>query len=762
MVDDIGATDEDTPVTIDLLGNDSDVDGDTLTITDVSVPEEQGTVVDNGDGTVTFTPAENFNGPATITYSVSDGNGGSDSGEATISVGPVNDAPIAVDDVASTEFETPVTIDVLDNDIDPDGDELGLVTATVPAAQGTVVVNEDNSITFTPADGFEGTAIIDYTVSDGNGLTDFGVVEVLVSDEPLDGIVQGTDGDDLIDTTFDQDPQGDRIDNNDEILPGEGPNDDIVLAGDGDDTVLAGDGDDDVDGGEGEDEIFGEDGDDTLDGGADDDLIDGGAGDDTITDLDGNNEVVGGTGSDTVTTGDGDDFIDTAAPLDDDPAPLPDRGFPGVFDADEDPDNDKDVVDAGDGDNIVFTGDDDDIITTGDGNDFVDAGFDDDVINTGAGDDEIIGGEGSDDIQAGDGDDIVYGGLAPIFPDALNIPDEDGDPVPDNGMDVIDGGAGDDQLFGQDDDDILIGGSGDDLLDGGVDDDDLDGGTGDDTLIGGQGADVMAGGDDRDTFIVDAPEDGFGDEIDGGDGGDDFDTLDLRGSGPLRVTFTSPDNEDGFVEFLDDEGDVSGRLDFVEIESVIPCFTPGTMIATPKGERAVETLEIGDRIITRDNGIQEIRWIGNTTLPGDRLIRAEHLRPVLIRQGALGNDLPERDMLVSPNHRVLVANDKTALYFEESEVLVAAKHLTGMEGIDVVDVSEVTYIHFMFDQHEVILSDGAWTESFQPGDQSLAGVGNAQRTEILELFPELKTRSGLEGYPAARRSLKKHEARLLM
>ena len=185
------------------------------------------------------------------------------------------------------------------------------------------------------------------------------------------------------------------------------------------------------------------------------------------------------------------------------------------------------------------------------------------------------------------------------------------------------------------------------------------------------------------------------------------------------------------------------------------------MIATPKGERRVEDLVVGDRVITRDNGIQEIRWVGAREMTGQELAHKAHLLPVLIRQGALGNNLPERDRLVSPNHRVLVANDKTALYFEEREVLVAAKHLTGLEGVDIVETSGTTYIHVMFDQHEVILSDGTWTESFQPGDMSLAGVGNAQRNEILELFPELATREGVDGYVAARRTLKKHEAKLL-
>lgn len=277
----------------------------------------------------------------------------------------------------------------------------------------------------------------------------------------------------------------------------------------------------------------------------------------------------------------------------------------------------------------------------------------------------------------------------------------------------------------------------------------------------------MLGGAGRDTFVnVNA-----GDFVDGGSGPEDFDTLDLRGSvpagGSFSITYTSADREDGIVTYLDADGNPSldthagGQLVFQEIENIIPCFTPGTLIATPKGARKVEDLGVGDRVITRDNGIQEIRWVGARALSGAELEHAVNLKPVLIRQGALGNDLPERDMMVSPNHRVLVANDKTALYFEEREVLVAAKHLVSLEGVDVVDVSGTTYIHIMFDQHEVILSDGTWTESFQPGDQSLNGIGTAQRQEILELFPELATEEGVDAYASARRSLKKHEAKLI-
>ena len=246
-------------------------------------------------------------------------------------------------------------------------------------------------------------------------------------------------------------------------------------------------------------------------------------------------------------------------------------------------------------------------------------------------------------------------------------------------------------------------------------------------------------------------------DLDGDGQSDDVDVLDLTGSNVDFITYEAGDPEAGTVTFLD-----GSTMTFSEIENVIPCFTPGTTIATPKGERLVEELREVDRIITRDNGIQEIRWVGRKEMSGKSLVANPHLKPILVRAGSLGNGLPERDMLVSLNHRMLVASDKTKLYFEEREVLAAAKHLVGAEGIHAVDVMGTAYIHFMFDRHEVVLSNGAWTESFQPGDYSLKGIGNSQRNEIFELFPELQEKQGLEGYQSARRALKKHEARLLV
>jgi hypothetical protein len=370
----------------------------------------------------------------------------------------------------------------------------------------------------------------------------------------------------------------------------------------------------------------------------------------------------------------------------------------------------------------------------------------------------IIGGEGSDVIDSGIGDDLVYGGVAPGVTDVVNLPDAGGDLVVGNNADDLRGGVGSDTIFGLDDDDTIDGGLDADFIDAGFDDDLVTGATGNDTIIGGEGADTLTGGGDRDSIIGG----NVGDVVDGSENGDDFDTLDLTGAGPLRVIFDPTNAENGTVEFLDGTtGAVTGTMSFVNIENVIPCFTPGTLIATPRGEVSVENLRAGDRVITRDNGLQEIRWVGSRTLGWRDLNAAPHLKPVLVRQGSLGHGLPERDMLVSPNHRLLVANDRTALYFDEHEVLVAAKHLITGQGVHAVESMGTTYIHFMFDRHEVVLSNGAWTESFQPGDMTLKGMGNAQRGEIFDLFPELKTDAGVENYGAARRTLKRHEAALL-
>ena len=350
----------------------------------------------------------------------------------------------------------------------------------------------------------------------------------------------------------------------------------------------------------------------------------------------------------------------------------------------------------------------------------------DDTLFGGAGQDVIFGQGGADSIDGGAGDDTLEGG---------------------SGDDVVLGGAGNDDLFG---------GEGRDTLDGGEGDDVLRGDLGEDLLIAGPGNDILDGQDNSDRFRIDFA--GNHTIIGGEDAnGLDVDILDLSG---VSANVIRTGAESGRVDFLDAGGNVINTATYSEIEQVI-CFTSGTRIATLRGEVPVEALEPGDRVITRDNGSQIVRWCGRRDLQATALAAAPDLQPVLIRAGSLGPDSPVRDMMVSPNHRMLLNQPVAQLLFEESEVLVAAKHLAGMDGIQSVRTESVSYIHVMFDAHEIILADGAWSESFQPGAISLGSIGHEQRGEILALFPELAETQGLNAYGSARRSLRRHEAQLL-
>ena len=193
----------------------------------------------------------------------------------------------------------------------------------------------------------------------------------------------------------------------------------------------------------------------------------------------------------------------------------------------------------------------------------------------------------------------------------------------------------------------------------------------------------------------------------------------------------------------------------------VPCFTPGTRIVTERGERRVEKLSVGDRVATRDNGLQPIRWIGQVTLTPDDLEQDPSLRPVRIRAGAMGAGVPTRDMLVSPQHRLLLRERDLGLLFDGNEMLVPAVRLLAAPGFQRRNVSAVTYIHLMFDHHELILSDGVWTESFQPGADVLSAMDEAQRGELLRLFPALSGPAPERVYPAARSTVKAFETRAI-
>ncbi|ELA9574451.1 tandem-95 repeat protein, partial [Vibrio parahaemolyticus] len=169
---------EDTPTIINVLGNDTFESTDKVVSLDADNGPKNGTVIVNNDGTVTYTPDDNYVGEDTFTYIVTSG-GMSESTTVEVNVTPVNDAPVAKDDIATTQEDTAVTIDVLPNDTDVDGDKLSIQSATVPEAQGKVEI-VDGKLVFTPAENFNGDAEITYTLTDG-ALTDQATVKVTVN-----------------------------------------------------------------------------------------------------------------------------------------------------------------------------------------------------------------------------------------------------------------------------------------------------------------------------------------------------------------------------------------------------------------------------------------------------------------------------------------------------------------------------------------------------------------------------------------------------
>ena len=187
----------------------------------------------------------------------------------------------------------------------------------------------------------------------------------------------------------------------------------------------------------------------------------------------------------------------------------------------------------------------------------------------------------------------------------------------------------------------------------------------------------------------------------------------------------------------------------MHISPVTPCFTPGAMIATNRGSVPVETLRSGDKVVTRDNGLKRIYWVGRREVPLQELQQADELTPVVVRAGALGSGLPRRDMVVSPSHRFLVSPDQAFLAMD-GEALVAARHLIDGRRIHYAKTLGVSYLHLLCDAHQVILADGVWTESFHPDDQVMRGMGNSQRREILDLFPEVETMGASARFPSVR------------
>jgi Ca2+-binding RTX toxin-like protein len=614
-----------------------------------------------------------------------------------------------------------------------------------------------------------------------------------------DDTVYGGDGNDLI-TTLDEDPTfGDA-------LYGDAGNDTIIGANT-DDTLFGGTGNDVLSGGGNTDTLFGGDGDDTLAGGAGADSLDGGAGfdvadysasatgvtinlltgaasggdaqGDTLTGIEGvigsgandaltagasggtlfgglgNDTLQGGAGNDALTGGDGADTLQGGVGNDtlsggagSDTAiftgPVTDYSFgfaSGNVLIVTDSVAGRDGVDRLDGvEFATFNGVTYRVIAGDDGANTTLQGPNDGTPSL------IIAHAGNDWGGGHATSDVVFGGA---------------------GNDTLDGGDGNDTLVGEADDDLLRGDGGNDSLFGGTGSDTLQGGAGNDRLEGGDGNDLLEGGDGADTQIGGSGDDtirltGVGDVVDGGENTGDNDVLDLSNWGwrNTNILYDPGSTQSGTVQFLDSNGAILGSMQFSNFETVIPCFTPGTLITTHRGEVAVETLRAGDEVLTRDHGYRPLVWAGQRVLSAADLIANPQLRPVRIAAGALGHGLPRQDMLVSPQHRMLIEGARAEMLFGEGEVLVAALHLVGLPGIETVFLPGLTYVHVMFEGHEIVCADGAWSESFQPAQRMLSGMEADQAEEIRALFPELAQRE--TAFASARLTLKAYEARVLL
>jgi CSLREA domain-containing protein len=390
-VDDTANTNEDTSVGVIVLAIDSDVDGDSLTVSSVTQPAH-GSAAINPDGTITYSPNANFNGSDSFTYNVDDGHSGSASATVQINVAPVNDAPVAVADSYSTNEDTPITAvvpGVLGNDSDVDGNALSAFLVSGPS-HGTVSFNSNGSFTYTPAANYNGPDSFTYKANDGSVDSNVATVSITVNavnDAPTVVVAPGGSCSDttIISGTMNlivgdiETPASSLTlsgsSNNTALVP----NANIVLGGSGANrtititvvpkktgtaTITVGVSDGQATGVVTITVIVGSDKNETLNGTAGADMIFGLGGKNTINGNAGNDLICGGNGFDTISGGDGDDTIE-----------------------------------GGNGDDVIKGDAGNDILIGGAGNDRLEGGADNDLLTGGSGADAFFGGTGTDAVS---------------------------------------------------------------------------------------------------------------------------------------------------------------------------------------------------------------------------------------------------------------------------------------------------------------------------------------------------------------------------
>ncbi|MEM9061115.1 MAG: Hint domain-containing protein [Pseudomonadota bacterium] len=503
-------------------------------------------------------------------------------------------------------------------------------------------------------------------------------------------------------------------------------------------------------------------GNDSLAGGSGDDLLYGGSGEDLI---------YGGNGADTFYGGDGDDTLIGQGGSGED-----DTLFGGAGNDTIEYHKETDSIDGGSGDdrivNVNATSNDVTTISGGIGTDTF-------VLDTTQG--GTFTSSHTVDLSAGE---LQFSGFVrDVLADIENIElietaagargDANANTITATGSfaNSLSGEGGDDVIYAGAGDDVLDGGGGDDVLDGGAGNDTFAGGTGNDTLTGGAGNDVFelssGGGDDLitdfatgDQIDVSALSD-VGNVLTDQDGTVTADEITITGGGGSDQILTFPNGETLTVP----DGTVDTSTQATQFASLVSlgvpaCFAPGTLILTEFGDRPVEDLWPGDRIFTADNGLQTLRWIGRRDVDFScgANARGEKDKPVEIKSGALGGGLPRRNLVVSPQHRMVLGGAVVRAMFGDGEVLALAKGLTGSDRVRIMKGRRnATYYSLLFDRHEIIYAEGAPSESFRPGPVALREFAPEHREQIYAIYRRLRDEP-IQGLgPPARKILSRQE-----
>ena len=217
-----------------------------------------------------------------------------------------------------------------------------------------------------------------------------------------------------------------------------------------------------------------------------------------------------------------------------------------------------------------------------------------------------------------------------------------------------------------------------------------------------------------------------------------------------KFNFFKTDGDWYFIPGADSEFTVGANLGTYQSHtqgwdySSVVCFSAGTMIETIHGPKPVETLIKGDEIVVADGGSRRLCLNLRRDLSGYELWKNEKLRPVLISKDALGVGIPNADLRVSRQHRMLVTSSIAHRMFGSNAALVAAIHLTELPGCYVVnDHNPISYFHLVFDDHQIVVANGSLSESFYPGPDALRAIPQDTVDELKTIFPVI----GTEGIP---------------